>query len=158
VLELRSARPSVVLCSAHPAAIDRVVGSAAADVLRVAPDEALAVSSVDGGALATSIETQALAVDPDALVLDATDGWAVWSLTGDRTSDALARLSDLDDPGAGFAQGRVADVPAKVVIEPSRLTILVPSMWSEAVRERILAVCADLGVREPAAGTGAATG
>jgi sarcosine oxidase gamma subunit len=155
VLELRSERPTVVSCSADARAIDAIVASAGAEALRVAPDEALVVASgsTDAAALAGAVEAAATAIDPDALVVDATDGWSMWTLEGDATSDAIERLSDLDVV-AGFAQGRVA-VPAKVVIERSRLAILVPSMWHHAVHEFIVTACADLDVREapPDAGT-----
>jgi glycine cleavage system aminomethyltransferase T len=148
VLELRETRAELVTCVADAAAIDAVAAAGvSADVFRVAPDEALVVSDADRDALVDEVARAAMREDRDAVVVDATDGWSVWAIEGDAATQALVRLSRLD-PVAGFAQGEVGRVPAKVVVEPSRIRVLVPAMWGETVRRRILADCADLDVRE----------
>ena len=86
--------------------------------------------------------------DPAAVVLDVTDGWTVLTLSGDRVRDAFAQLSALRLPDDGFVQGDVARVPARVLVEPDGLRILVPAMWGDQLRSRILARCANLGIRE----------
>jgi sarcosine oxidase gamma subunit len=147
VLELRETPARVITCVADAAAIDALAAAIRAEVLRIAPDEALVVSDAATEDPVSSVEAVASRADPDALVVDASDGWTVWTLEGDAAVDALARLSEL--PAAeGFAQGRTAEVPAKVLVAQSRVRLLVESMWRESVRERILADCADLGVRE----------
>ena len=122
---------------AEPAALDAV------DAYRIAPDEAMVLGEPDA-APSVSID------DPAAVVLDVTDGWTVLTLTGDRVRDAFARLSALRLPDEGFVQGDVSRVPARVLVEPERLRILVPSMWGDHLRSRILARCASLGIREVA--------
>jgi hypothetical protein len=80
------------------------------------------------------------------VVLDTTDGWAVWTLEGDAAREAFARLSAVPLPSEGFAQGDVAHVPVKVVVTPERLHLLVPAMWGAYLRERVIG--AGLPVRE----------
>ena len=150
--ELRNTRAVVVTCVADPSAIDAVIAAVRADAvradaLRVAPDEVLLVADADAPAVVARAEAVAADADGDALVLDASDGWSIWTIEGAGAGDAFARLSHLH-PVVGFAQGEVGHLPAKVDAAPSRIRILVPSMWREAMRDRILADCADLGVRE----------
>lgn len=158
MLELRETRAGVVLCCASADALDAIRAGRDAAVCRTAPDEALVVVPPQAAGRLLAGATGALArADPDAVVLDATDGWCVWTLTGAEGREAFARLSTLLLPAEGFAQGPVAHVPAKVLATPRGLHMLVPAMWREHLRERILAYCADLGVAErtePRAWTG----
>jgi sarcosine oxidase gamma subunit len=146
VLELRETRGAVVTCVADPATVDAIVGASPADALRVAPDEALLIAEGDAAALVAGVEAST-DTDADALIVDTSDGWSIWTIAGDAAAAAFARLSPLE-PADGFAQGEVAHLPAKVVAAPSRIRLLVPAMWREALRERILDDCADLGIRE----------
>jgi len=82
-------------------------------------------------------------------VLDATDGWAAWTLAGPDARAAFAYLSALHLPeGDGATQGEVARVPAKIVTRGDAVHLLVPAMWEAHLRERVLADCAALGVTE----------
>lgn len=167
MLELSELAATVITCVADPAAVD-AVATTPGHVLRIAPDEAMIVRE-PAAAEASTMASLAVAarVDADALVLDTSDGWAIWALAGDGARIAFARLSQLSLGGApsrlafvrgevargevaqgAFAQGAVADVPAKVVVAGDEIRLLVPAMWRDAVRERVLADCADLGVRE----------
>jgi len=135
VLELATSTIPVVGVFADPATLDAV------DAYRIAPDEAMVVGE-PGAAPSVAID------DPAAVVLDVTDGWTVVTLTGDRVRDAFAQLSALRLPDDGFVQGDVARVPARVLVEHERLRILVPAMWADQLRSRILARCQNLGIRE----------
>ncbi len=147
VLELAATEAALVLCVAEPEAVDAV--AELADAIRIAPDEALLVgspgSAPDLMAAATDV---AAALDEDAVVLDATDGWSIWTLAGDGPREALAYLSALEPPEDGVVQGEVARVPAKVLVRGDRVHLLVPAMWGAHLRERIVADCAHLGVVE----------
>ena len=114
----------------------RVVANAAAldaarwsggdvDVLRIAPDEALAIG-------ATGVEVD----DPDAIV-EAEAGFAVALL--DREDErALAAHTDWPIPeGPGpLAQGKIAGVPAKLLVgDPSLLVTQVP--YADELRSRL---------------------
>ncbi len=154
MLEVAPVDVRVVTCLAAPGAVDRAVAAWSGPSLRVAPDEALLVGVASGREPSdrapvdpvASASTAAAAVDEDAVVVETTDGWAAWRLHGDGVPDAFARISEVPLPDA-FAQGEVAHVRAKVAREADGVLFLVPAMWNVAVRERILADCADLGIR-----------
>jgi hypothetical protein len=146
VVELVPLRASFVTCAADPAAIDRLVEPASVMALRVAPDEALLVAD-DAAVTVREASDLATSVDPDAVVIDATDGWAVIALEGDQAGDVFARVSQVP-LAPGVAQGDVGHVPAIVVAETGRIVLVVPAMWRDAVRERILADGAGLGIVE----------
>lgn len=149
--DLVQTHASVVVCAAEPVALDRLASLESASVLRSAPDEMLLVGppqEIDAiVAAATRLVTDA---DPDAVVLDATDGWTVWTLSGPGRGDAFTRLSALELPADGWVQGRVAGVPAKVIVASDAIHILFPAMWSEHVRAFVWTTCSDLGVQDVA--------
>jgi hypothetical protein len=147
VVELVPMQASFVTCAADPVAIDRLVEPAFAVALRVAPDEALVVAD-DAVEVLRGASDLLAPVDPDAVVLDTTDGWAAIALEGDGAADVFARVSQVR-LAPGIAQGEVGGVPAIVVAEPGRIVLVFSAMWREAVRERILADGAGLGIVEP---------
>jgi sarcosine oxidase gamma subunit len=151
LLELNESEFGVVTCVADPAACDALSPVAGARTLRPAPDEVMVLGDPSATeSLLRTIETEAVALDPDAVVIDASDGWATWTLSGDAIDAALSRLSPLELPREGFAQGDVARVPAKLVAAPGRLDLLVPSMWRDYLRDSILQRCRTLGIGEGA--------
>ncbi len=83
-------------------------------------------------------------LDPDAVVLDVSDGWAVHTLEGPDAREAFSRLSELDLPDAGFVQGEAARIGIRVLVEGDRLDLLVPSALAAHLHERIEADCAEL--------------
>jgi hypothetical protein len=147
VVELIALHASFVTCAADPAAIDRLVEPAFGMALRVAPDEALVVGD-DGAEVLREASDLVASVDADAIVLDTTDGWAAVALEGDGAAEVFARVSQVP-LAPGIAQGEVAGVPAIVAAERGRIVLAFSAMWREAVRERILADGAGLGIVEP---------
>ena len=130
--------PSVVAVLASASACDAVLAPEGAILCRVAPREVLLIGGTD-------IVVDGVHVDePGAIVEDVTDGWAAFELAGDDVADAFSRLSELPLPEAGFAQGEVARIGAKLLVEPGRLTILVPAMFGAAIEERIRTDCAEV--------------
>lgn len=149
MLELADGRISIVTCLAAAEALDDLGAIEGALTCRVAPDEVMVLvgdGAVDG--CVEAVTARATELDPDAVVLDATDGFATWTLTGEAVREAFARLSALEVEEEGFVLGDVAGVPVRVLSGPGRLDLIVPSMWERYLRERILERCADLGVRE----------
>ncbi len=152
MLELVATQASVVGCFAAPEALDVLAPTSGTYACRVAPDELMLVGEPGAeAALAAAATAGTTALDPDAIVLDTTDGWAIWTLAGDAARDAFTRLSAVELPDEGAAQGDVAHVPVRVIALPDRLHLLVPAMWGGYLRERILDRCASLGVREATA-------
>lgn len=141
MLEVVRPAVSVVGVFGDPMALDALDGRP--DVYRIAPDEAM-VLDAPGAAPDVSV------ADPHAVVLDVSDGWTAFDLSGDLSRAAFARLSAVRLPDAGFVQGDVLRVPARVVVGPERVRVLVPAMWGDHVRSKILARCADMDVREAA--------
>jgi hypothetical protein len=138
VPELRSTPAGVVVCAAAAAALDALVAPGhGSRPIRTAPDELLVLAPpdvVDG--VTREVRDRIDALDPDALVLDVSDGWHGWSLVGEDASRALAFLSRLDPPEVGGAVlGDVARVGAIVLDEPDGFTVLVPAFHGEHIRE-----------------------
>jgi hypothetical protein len=132
---------AVVLCSADPAALDALVTPGhGARTLRTARDEALFVCPAElAHDVAREVKDRIAALDGDALVIDVSDGWAAWSLRGDDAGHAFSYLSALDlSTDEGFVQGDVARVGAKVFVEDSGVTIVVPAYWREHLRRRAI--------------------
>jgi hypothetical protein len=136
VAELRAVSPTVVAVLASAAACDGVAAPAGAGLCRVAPRELLLI----GDLAAADVYVD----EPTAIVEDVTDGWAAFELSGKDIAEAFARLSELQLPEAGFVQGEVARIGAKVIVGSGRLTILVPAMLGAFMEERIRTDCADV--------------
>ena len=148
--DLVALRMAVVTCIADPAAVDAVLDADGAACFRIAEDEAMLLAAPDGVDRLLWIATDAAtSVDPDALVVDATDGWAGWRIEGDDARDAFERLSQIALPDGGLALGAVAGVPARVVVDRVAIDVFVGAMVREHVRRRILADCAALAIGEP---------
>jgi len=155
-LDLSRTQVSLVACFGTPQALDALEAGPPApgrlDALRLAPDELMVVGEPGAAEdLVALAEARLSALDPGSLCVDVTDGWTVWTLTGEAWLEGFAMLSAIPLTGPGFAQGPVAEVPAKVVARSDRVHLLVPSCSEEHVRRRILAACADLGVHEASA-------
>jgi sarcosine oxidase gamma subunit len=141
----RTAR-SIAACCAEASALEGLAVTPDARMLRVAPDEVMLVG--DPGRGDVLVEAARRALGPTAIVEDVTDGWTSWTMEGDGLERAFSFLSPLELPAEGFVQGDVARVPVKAIASPGRLELLVPSMWSEHLRDRILRRCAPDGVVE----------
>ncbi len=147
MLELAATRVAVIECHAAPTAADALADLEGAHAYRVAPDEVLLLAEPEAAKELPEIAAKTVeAADPDALILEATDGWAAFTLTGEDVREAFTFLSAVPLPAEGFTQGDVAHVPVKVVVEPHRLLLLVPTMWEAHLRERILVDCSHLDV------------
>ena len=100
---------------------------------RVAADEVMVRGPIAGD-LRTAIHT----VDPDALIREATAGWAEVAVDGADARDVLARISELRLPdGAGYVQGEVARVGARLFVHDDGILVLVPAYWESHIRGRI---------------------
>jgi hypothetical protein len=138
---------SVVSCFASPEALDALVAPSEGVVCcRVAPDEVMLIGQP--GAAEDIVRSAGEGVadaDPDAVVLDATDGWAIWTLAGSDAGEALRRLSAVDAAGRVYTAGDVAHVPVRIVSSPSRLHLLVAAMWRDYLQGRLLETCDGTG-------------
>jgi sarcosine oxidase gamma subunit len=151
VLELRRAQLAVIGCYARRDALDALDALALSALqIRVAPDELLLIARPGEHAADTEVATAHLAhLDPGSFLFDVSDGYSVWTLTGEGRYEAFARLcpSPPANPPA-CVQGLFAHVPAKIVFGEDDLHVLVSSVLGHYLRERILIACADLDPRE----------
>jgi hypothetical protein len=141
VPEVRERPLGVIVCAADPTALDRLVAPGhGARMLRVAPDELMAVAKRDViDDVRREIHDRITVLDDDALVVDDSDGWTAIALTGPDADRALSYLSALEPPAVDdLVQGDVARVAAKIVREPDGLLVLVPAYWGEYLRTRAI--------------------
>jgi hypothetical protein len=140
VAELAPLDVAVVLCGASSDALDALVAPGhGTRTCRTAPDEALFVCHPDVSAdVVRELADRVAALDDDAVVLDVSDSWAAWTLRGTDVRGAFAYVSHLEVPDEGFAQGTVAHVAAKILVDDDGLTLLVPAYWHDHVRERLI--------------------
>ena len=97
---------------------------------RVAGDEVLWVGeagSIDDAARRRCARSSA-SLGNRAAVVDHSDGYALFTLTGDEREELFARLSSIRIPaGGGFVQGNFAGVPARIFCGADRLEVVVTS-------------------------------
>ena len=141
--ELLATAASVVVAFADAQALD-VLAPVGARTCRVAPDELMFVAEPAAAGRLARDAGAVTAGDADAVVIDASDGWACWTIAGDDAEVAFARLSELHAPESGSVCGDVAHVPVRVMGDGGVLHLFVPSMWREYLRRQILARCADV--------------
>ena len=148
MLELTPTRVSVVSCLASPEALAELDTPEGGGYLCwVAEDEVMLVGAPGAADDLRGAARGAIQADDDALVLDVSDGWSAWTLSGPGTDDVLERLSELKHSGGGYFQGDVAHVPVRFIALGERLHLLVPSMWEEHLCSRIRAAAAGLDLR-----------
>lgn len=100
---------------------------------RVATDEVMV-----RGPIAEDLRAAIHTVDPDALIRESTEGWAEVVIDDGDARDVFARVSELRLPdGAGYVQGDVARVAARVYVEDDGIRILVPVYWESYLRRRL---------------------
>ena len=100
---------------------------------RVASDEVMV-----RGPVAEDLGSAILRVDPDALIREATEGWAEVAMEGSDARDVFAQVSALRLPeGPGYVQGDVARVAARVFVGDEGIRVLVPSYWESHLRRRL---------------------
>ena len=148
---LRSPRFGVVVGFASAAALDAVQAPAGARACRIASDETAFVCSADAaGEVLDAIAPQVARGDRNGFVLDVSDGWTGFSLTGD-VERAFSYLSELQLPGPGaFVQGDVLRVPVRVLTGEGQIDLLVPSPWGPYLHDELLDALRGLNVREEA--------
>jgi hypothetical protein len=147
VLELLSTEAEVVHCFAQREVLDGFPALADVVACRVAPDELMLVAL--RGSVKETASTYVESADPGGLVAEQSDGWAIWTLTGQGAAEAFARLSAIRPPTErpGFSQGEIGGVPARAIVLDDRIHVLVASSLGHHICERVVAVCENVQVR-----------
>jgi hypothetical protein len=151
VLELQPVQAAIIGCFARSDAVDALMEGRAL-AIRVAPDELLLVVEPEASAASVSSVGRSLAVlDPGGLTLDLSGGYAVFRVRGD-WAEAFARLCAAPSPEPpATIQALFAHVPAKLIASTDELLVVVSSVVSHHVRDRVMTACGDLDPRELAA-------
>jgi hypothetical protein len=119
---------------------DHVDASPGSSLLRVSSNEVMLVGTDDAASVRADV--------PGAALVEAvSDAWTAFMLDGPDASEAFARASELRLPEAGWLQGDVASAAAKVLVEPGRITILVPANLAAHVEERLRTDAAEVLTR-----------
>lgn len=149
MLEIVPSEAVIVACHGQPAALDGLP-DALGLVLRIAPDEAwLVAPRTRRAGLLRSAALWLESADPTGLVVDQTDGWAVYLLRGDGVEEVFGRLSVVPVAAQrpAFIQGALSGVPGKAVVTDDALYLMVPSPVGHHLEARIGDTCSDLGVK-----------
>ena len=112
-----------------PEALDKLTPPPRVRAGRVAGDEVLWVSDpARADELVDSLRAGLSGHGNLAAVVDHSDGYALFALTGDAREELFARLSSIRMPAAGgFVQGNFAGVPARIFCTADRLEVVVTS-------------------------------
>jgi sarcosine oxidase gamma subunit len=112
-----------------PDALDGLEVPAGVRAGRVAGDEVLWVGEpADAGDLLAALQSQLASLGNRAAVVDHSDGYALFALTGDAREELFARLSSIRIlADGGFVQGNFAGVPARIFCGSDRLEVIVTS-------------------------------
>ena len=138
MLEITRTPVGVVTASAAARALDGLVVPGRAFGCRSADDELMLLSvPMVTDEVVREVSTRLAALDPDALVIDTTDGWAAVTVAGDAARASFGLLSRLELPDHGFTQAEVVHIPAKVVAHGDQVLILAPSMWEAHLQDRV---------------------
>jgi sarcosine oxidase gamma subunit len=110
-------------------ALDALSPPAGVRAGRVAGDEVLWVADAGRAEeLLKALASQLGELGNRAAFVDHSDGYALFSLTGEAREELFARLSSVRIPAAGgFAQGNFAGVPARIFGGEDRLEVTVTS-------------------------------
>lgn len=129
-----------VRCFAPPAALDKLATPAGTLRGRIAPNEVVFVG--EPGTAAGLVATCTAALESEgrsAMVVDHTDGWTVFSLTGEGAEDVFARISMVPLPPVGeapaFFMGRIGDVASKGFRREGRIDFMTGRETSRHVHE-----------------------
>jgi hypothetical protein len=149
VLEIRRARAAIVACHARPGDLQELRaqgGLAGAEPYRIAPDEGWLVGPPEAAAEILARAHERHSPESGALVVDESDGWILFELSGGERLEPFAALAEFPLPEApAFVQGAFAGVPAKIVVEPAAIRLFVPSPFGDYVERRLRAATAPSG-------------
>lgn len=150
MLEIGRLHAGIVECHAGAPALDALPVPPGVHACRVAPDEVLLVAPPSRTDELLRRATATLAVvEPGSLVVDQSDGWAIFSLPGEEGMLALRQLALFPFPERrpAFLQGAVAGGSAKLLMLPGVVLLLVPFALRDHVERRLREVCAATPVR-----------
>jgi sarcosine oxidase gamma subunit len=132
-----------------PEALDKLTPPPGARAGRVAPDEVLWVGErAQAAQLAETLGAELSGFGNRATVVDHSDGYALFTLTGTKRGELFNRLSSIRIPAVdAFVQGNFAGVPARTFCSADRLEVIVTSDVAWFVSGRLEHAARDLAAR-----------
>lgn len=111
---------------ADPSTIDTVVAPEGARLLRIAPDDLFVLGGGD-----VKVDDSEAIVEPEIMFA------GLW-LHRTAAEDWVSLNADWQlPPGDGFAQGMVAALPVKILVEGDRVLVIVPVSFAQELEERL---------------------
>jgi hypothetical protein len=149
VLELIPIDAAIIACHADRAALGRLEDPTGTIGVGIAPDELWWVGPLEAREDLADRAKAALGAG-SSLVVDQSDGWAVFALRGSARQTVLDRLmlAAIPEERPAFVQGAITGVPGKVIALEGVTYLFVPAPVGHHLRDRILSVAADLSPRE----------
>lgn len=111
---------------ADPTALDGAAWPNASTVVRTAPDEALVLGP-----------DRPTPPSGDAIILTDTS-WSTAVLAPDHGAEIMRRHATWPPPSSGLAQGAVAAIAVKLIVEPEQWQFLVQSAFALDFADRVL--------------------
>jgi hypothetical protein len=132
-----------------PEALDKLSPPPWVRAGRVAGDEVLWLAGRErAGELVEALRAELSGYGNRATVVDHSDGYALFELTGPERNDLFARLSSIRIPATdAFVQGNFAGVPARTFCTAERLEVIVTSDVAWFVGGRLGHAAGDLAGR-----------
>ena len=132
-----------------PEALDKLTPPPGVRAGRVAGDEVLWVGEPGrAGELVEALDAQLSGHGNRAAIVDHSDGYALFTLTGDGREELFARLSSIRLPHTdAFVQGSFAGVPSRIFRRDDRLEVIVTSDVAWFVGGRLEHAAHDLAGR-----------
>jgi hypothetical protein len=132
-----------------PEALDKLTPPPGVRAGRVAGDEVLWVGERGrAGELTEALGAELSGYGNRATVVDHSDGYALFTLTGEERGELFARLSSIRIPAVdAFVQGNFAGVPARTFCRADRLEVIVTSDVAWFVSGRLEHAAHDLAER-----------
>lgn len=154
MLEISRFDACLIECHGSAAALDALAVPAGVQALRVAADELLLLAPpARTEELLRRAAAHLAVVEPGAIAVDQSDGWAIFGLPSHPPEDegvlALRQLALMPLPRRrpAFVQGAVAGGPAKLLLLPEIVYLLVPFALRDHVARRLREVAAPKGAR-----------
>ena len=118
---------SAIRIVASPSALDRAVWPEGVSVLRTAADEVLAIGE--------AVEVP-MVDDPHAIAFP-DSGWVGFRVSADSAARLMACRSDWPAPSGGFAQGMIAGLAVKVLVDDEGVLLVTAAVVAAELEDRL---------------------
>ena len=153
MFDVAESRPAIIACHDEPATLDRVADRPGVFRARIAPGELWLIGPSKATDALIAVAIGSLRPASWGVVIDISDAWVAWTMSGCHREQAWARVSanPLPEKRPALIQGTVASLSTKTVVARSCLHVLAPSPLAHHLPLRLQSAALDLGPRLRAA-------